>query len=174
MLNDIVTRTRLKNKVQSFISIKLKINFLKKTYTYVPTYNAAQFIYFSENVKRESFEQFLVLKKKIPIALYLAIITARIDPDIPRTNPYFLSLCALCVSPRRRSSFHEQRITEPYRREWKGYSVKKLARQELGMHTGNDIRYGGHFAHSMYHGPKMDRRENASWIPFIFRNRQRF
>lgn len=64
MLNDIVTRTRLKNKVQSFTSIKLKINFLKKTYTYVPTYNAAQFIYFSENVKRESFEQFLVLKKK--------------------------------------------------------------------------------------------------------------
>lgn len=64
VLNDIVTRTRLKSKVQSFTSIKLKINFLKKTYTYVHTYNAAQFIYFSENVKRESFEQFLVLKKK--------------------------------------------------------------------------------------------------------------
>lgn len=46
MLNDIVTRTRLKSKVQSFTSIKLKINFLKKLthmYTHITPHSLFTF-----------------------------------------------------------------------------------------------------------------------------------
>lgn len=149
------------------------------------TYNVAQFIHSRkwENVKTWIIWILPSIKKKKKknpyIILYLTIITVRIVAR-PRysTNQPLFPFFTRCVSlPYRRSSFHEyeQRITELYRREWKGYwKVKKLARRELGMHTGNGIRYGGHFAHSMYHGPKMDCRGNASWIPFIFRNRPRF
>ena len=150
------------------------------------TYNATQFIHSRkwENVKRESFEYFLVLKKKKKKSLYNTIShhhyrSNRCATPIFHESTPISFLYALCAPPpivvprsTNTSNVSPSLIGESERDiPWK---VKKLARRELGMHTGNGIRYGGHFAHSMYHGPKMDCRGNASWIPFIFRNRPRF
>lgn len=150
------------------------------------TYNVAQFIHSRkwENVKTWIIWILPSIKKKKKnpyIILYLTIITVRIVARSRySTNQPLFPFFTRCVSPppivvarsTNTSNVSPSLIGESERDiPWK---VKKLARRELGMHTGNGIRYGGHFAHSMYHGPKMDCRGNASWIPFIFRNRPRF
>lgn len=174
MLNDIVTRTRLKSKVQSFTSIKLKINFLKKTYTYVHTYNAAQFIYFSENVKRESFEQFLILKKKNP---YSTIPHHHYRSNRPRysTNqplfPFFMRF--MCVPP---SSFLVPRTT--YHRALSA-RVKGIFREEAsqaGTRNAHRKRYPIRRPLCTFDVSRPE--DGSSWKcimdSVIYRNRQRF
>lgn len=115
------------------------------------TYNVAQFIHSRkwENVKRESFEYFLVLKKKKKKSLYNTIShhhyrSNRCATPIFHESTPISFLYALCVPPpHRRCSFHEyeQRITEPYRREWKGYSVKGEEASQAGTRNAHRKRY---------------------------------
>lgn len=115
------------------------------------TYNVAQFIHSRkwENVKTWIIWILPSIKKKKKnpyIILYLTIITVRIVARSRySTNQPLFPFFTRCVSPppHRRCSFHEyeQRITEPYRREWKGYSVKGEEASQAGTRNAHRKRY---------------------------------